>query len=205
MCSRAGPVGTRRSKPLVDEHAFVSIVNQLLPQLFTAVLSIFLDGIYTDKPASYPSPIHQRRTRHFAQTPPPEVRSAAQVPVQRVRNEVRPALRTKGAQYPTAVPLPLPLPQLLTPHLQAHENKHTGARPHTCPLCPRRFSTTSNVARHLRTLHKSTMRSMATLSSQFSDSDVSMPSPALIKMEVDEDGSEPSSQPSWSAPNYRSS
>ncbi|KAH7098794.1 hypothetical protein BKA62DRAFT_354543 [Auriculariales sp. MPI-PUGE-AT-0066] len=37
--------------------------------------------------------------------------------------------------------------------LRSHGNKHTGERPWNCPLCDRSFSTSSNVSRHMKTLH----------------------------------------------------
>ncbi|KAH7090056.1 hypothetical protein BKA62DRAFT_580783, partial [Auriculariales sp. MPI-PUGE-AT-0066] len=34
--------------------------------------------------------------------------------------------------------------------LKTHATKHTGERPFGCPVCGRKFITTSNVTRHMR-------------------------------------------------------
>ncbi|KAH7099156.1 hypothetical protein BKA62DRAFT_710629 [Auriculariales sp. MPI-PUGE-AT-0066] len=37
--------------------------------------------------------------------------------------------------------------------LKTHSHKHTGERPFECALCGRHFSTSSNLGRHVRSIH----------------------------------------------------
>ncbi|KAH7099151.1 hypothetical protein BKA62DRAFT_605379, partial [Auriculariales sp. MPI-PUGE-AT-0066] len=37
--------------------------------------------------------------------------------------------------------------------LKTHSHKHTGERPFECTLCGRHFSTSSNLGRHMRSIH----------------------------------------------------